>query len=176
MAAALQLLEADERNPVKEWKSFTTTYRRETADTITALRLLCQLAASGACERSEALRMGAQLLRIIKNGDAGVPAAGIPTDELAEVLAQTAAELDSDDTDSAIAALLQAWGPKQPGPCLHLVAASSAAGERQQRFCTAFMTALGIHEQGGTLPAAVAEADVVTLAVALLGAVTSGWS
>jgi hypothetical protein len=162
LAEALQRLEERKRRGKASWDS--DEYECDTSigeQTIMAFRLLCQLAASGACERSEAVRMGCQLLAITKSD-------GIPSVEVAAELAQTAAVLDSDEIDTAIASLVQAWGLKQPRPCMYLVAASSAAGARAQPYRTALMSALGFREQGGKLPASVAEADVVALARLIL--------
>jgi hypothetical protein len=146
MAEALQRLEERKRRRKDSWDSYSEDIEYECdrsigEQTITAFRLLCQLAASGACEKSEAVRMGAQLLKFIKCD-------GIPSVEVAAELAQTAAVLDSDEIDTAIASLVQAWGLKQPRPCMYLVAASSAAGARAQRYRTALMSALGFREQG----------------------------
>jgi hypothetical protein len=164
MAAMLHLVELDERNPVRDrWGQLRTKYRRDVKHTEQIFRLLCQLADLGeaACEKSEAVRVGAHLLRIIE-------AEGIPSYAIANAVAQAAASLDSDGFDSAVDSLLKAWGPKQLGTCFDLVAASQASEPRQKRFLTALMTALGLHGQGGQLPEFYEVPEILTLANALL--------
>jgi hypothetical protein len=107
------------------------------------------------------VRLCLQLLRVVW-------ADGIPDNEVADSLAQAAAELDSEDIDSYLVLLMLACGLKQVQPCLQLVAATQGAEGRQQRLYTALMTSLGIYVQGGRLPDGLRSSDTIALAGALL--------
>jgi hypothetical protein len=164
MATVLQLVEAASANTARDqWGYVRHSISRSSNDTMTAWELVLRLAHSGeaACEKSEAVRMGAQLVRIARSE-------GIPTVQAAEMLAQAAAVLDSEDVDSSIVSLVQACGSKQVQPCLQLLVATRATKERQQCLYTALITALGIHVQGGRLPASLSGADILALARVLL--------
>jgi hypothetical protein len=162
MAVMLHLMESGEGWPLRDHlgNMFTTTYSDQT---IRAFKLVCQLAdaAPTASGKSEAIRMGVQLIRIITPF-------GLVSSDMAKSLAQAAAKLGSDEIDSTVEDLVGANGPKQLGTCIQLVAASRASETRQKRVWTALMTALGIHQRGGQLPASYSTNDVVALAKALL--------
>jgi hypothetical protein len=111
--------------------------------------------------------MGAQLVRIARFE-------GIPSAQAAEMLAQAAAVLDSEDIDTSIVSLVQACGAKQVQPCLQLVVATRATKQWQQRLYTALITALGIHVQGGRLPASLSGPDILALARVLLNGTPGG--
>jgi hypothetical protein len=167
MATVLQIVESDSQNPSRDyWGHMRGSISRSSNETILAFKLVCRLAAAGevACERSEAVRLGAQLLRITKPD-------GIPSIEVAGILAQAAVVLDSEDIDSSLVALVQSCGAKQVPPCLQLVVETRANQGRQQRLYSALTTALGIHVQGGRLPAALSGADILVLAKVLLSGV-----
>jgi hypothetical protein len=128
-----------------------------------AFQLVCQLAnpATAACEKSEAKRMGAQLMRIIEADDLSLML-------MADMLAQAAAVLDSEDIDSSIVSLIQARGSRNVGSCIDLVTTSCGFEERQRRFLSALMTAVGQAGSGGQLLSSISRWQVLALARVLL--------
>jgi hypothetical protein len=163
MAVMMELVENEECKPFRDEYGYVRIPIYDDQATYT-FKLVCQLAdlATTASEKSEAVRMGAQLTRIL------MMPYGILSAKVAEVLAEAAAKVNSDVFDVSIEALVQAWGPKQLGGCMWLVSSCRASESRQKRFWIALMAALGIHQQGGQLPAAYSVDDAVALARILL--------
>jgi hypothetical protein len=168
VATVLQLMESAPLNAAWDtlWQQHIAINERS-EHTVTALQLVCYLAEAGACDKSEAVRLCLQLLRIVKPD-------GIPNDQVAEELAQAAAQLESADIDSSLVDLVTACGPRQTQHCLQLVAATRAHQERQQRLYSALMTALGFHVQGGRQPAALSGSELLAYAKALLSGPAPG--
>jgi hypothetical protein len=166
MATVLQLMEAA-LAANRRWRNHNY-YRFRIDQHVRAVHLLCRLADLGeaACEKYEVVRMGVKLLRVLKTED-------IQNLDMAEALARAARSLGAEEFDSAVDALIpslvQACGPLPPSSCFRLVAVSHGCEARQRRFLTTLMTALGLHKQGGQLPASFTNQYVDDFANFVLG-------
>jgi hypothetical protein len=112
----------------------------------------------------------ATVLQLVKSKEV---ADGIPDIEVANMLAQAAAALNSEDVNAYLLSLVRACGPKHVQPCLQLVTAADRAQGRQERLFLVFTDALGLRPGGG-LPVETSPKDVVALARALLSGIPGG--